>query len=177
MSFWGRVMISSVLGCAVVAPALADPSVAEPATSVTKPAVATTARSTPHHALYVDVLGKGGLWGLGYDYQLTHRFAVGAVASYYVLGGDQYLTFSPYVAAYPVRSGAHAWFAQIGPQVVHRATPSPVPEWNGMSTTSLSAELSTGYEYRRGILARIYVMGAVGDRFAPGLGVSLGWSW
>jgi hypothetical protein len=34
------------------------------------------------HAIYVDVLGKAGLWGIGYDWQFRRRFAVGAAASY-----------------------------------------------------------------------------------------------
>jgi len=46
-----------------------------------------------------------------------------------------------------------------------------------MSKTSVGAEVSTGYEYRNGILVRAYVMGAIGDRFVPWLGASLGWSW
>lgn len=139
--------------------------------------VAATARAEPHHAAYVEALGKGGLWGAGYEYQPFHRVAFGAVASYYQLGGDRYLTLSPYVTAYPVIRAAHRWFAQVGPQLVRRTTPSPVPEWDGMTTNSFAAEISSGYEYRNGFLLRIYAMAAVGDRFAPGLGLSLGWSW
>jgi hypothetical protein len=130
----------------------------------------------PRHAVYVDLLGKGGLYGVGYDLQLTHRFAVGAVASYYVLGGDHFSTASPYLAAYPWRHDRHSWFVQGGPQLVRRATPSPGPEWTGMSTTSFTAEVSTGYEYRHGVLVRAYVMASLGARFAPWLGVSVGWS-
>lgn len=138
-------------------------------------ALAGTAAAEPRHAIYGEVLGKGGLWGAGYDFQLTTRFAVGAVGSYYVLGGDQYATLSPYLAAYPLGAGRHRWFVQAGPQLLHRKTPSPVPEWDGMSSTSFAAEVSSGYEYRNELLLRVYGMAAVGDRFAPWLGASVGW--
>jgi hypothetical protein len=166
MSQWGRVVV--IIALAIAAPAAADP--AATATATTAPV------AESRHAIYVELLGKGGLWGAGYDYQITRRFAVGAVGSYYVLGGDRYLTFSPYVAAYPVMRGSHRWFAQVGPQVVRRSTPSPVPEWDGMSTTAFAAEASSGYEYRRGVLVRVYAMASLGDRLVPGIGLSLGWS-
>ena len=168
MSQRGRLFFFVVL--AISSPVNADPQPAATATAAVAPT------SEPRHALYVELLGKGGLWGAGYEYQLTRRFAVGTVASYYVLGGDRYLTVSPYVAAYPVMRGGHRWFVHLGPQVVRRSTPSPVPEWDGMSSTAFGGELSSGYEYRRGVLVRVYAMAAVGDRFTPGIGVSLGWS-
>jgi hypothetical protein len=161
----GRVVVAIAL-------ALAMPAAADPA-AVTAHAAPTV---EPRHALYLELLGKGGLWGAGYELRIARRFAVGAVGSYYVLGGDRYLTFSPYVAAYPVLRGAHRWFVQVGPQVVRRSTPSPVPEWDGMSTTAFAGEVSSGYEYRRGVLVRVYAMASRGDRLVPGVGVSLGWA-
>lgn len=162
----GRVILIVALG--LTSPVIAD---TQPVASTT---VAATPSTEPHHALYVELLGKGGLWGAGYDYQLSRRFAIGAVGSYYVLGGDRYLTFAPYLAAYPVSGGKHRWFVQLGPQVVHRTTPSPVPEWDGMTSTGFAGELSSGYEYRNGVLFRAYAMASMGDRFTPGLGISLG---
>jgi hypothetical protein len=134
------------------------------------------AAAEPRHAAYVDVLGKGGLWGLGYDYQATPRFAFGAVGSYYLAGGDRHLTLAPYAAAYPLGHGHHRAFVQLGPQLVRRVTPSPVPEWDGMTTTRVGAELSTGYEYRNHVLVRAYGMAAIGDHLTPWLGLSLGWT-
>lgn len=128
------------------------------------------------HAIYAELFGKGGLWGLGYEHALSPRLALGGVASYYVLGGDHYATFSPYLAAYPIAGVHHRWFVHAGPQVVYRKTPSPVPEWDGMSETGFSGELSTGYEYRNHVLVRVYAMAAAGDRFVPWLGASFGWT-
>jgi len=130
----------------------------------------------PRHAVYVDALGKGGLWGLGYDARLHDRFVIGAVASFYLLGGDRFTTLSPYVGAYPVHGQHHAWFVHLGPQLVVRETPSPVPEWNGMTATSVCGELSSGYEYRHHVLVRLYGMASFGARTVPGLGISLGWT-
>lgn len=165
----GRLLVVIALAVSVGRVAKADP--APTVVAQARPAV-----SEPRHAVFVELLGKGGLWGAGYEYTFARRFAVGGVASYYVLGGDRYLTFSPYLAADPVIRGAHRWFFHLGPQVVRRSTPSPVPEWDGMASTAFAGELSTGYEYRNGLLLRVYAMAAVGDRVTPGVGISLGWS-
>ena len=134
------------------------------------------ARGAADHAIYVDVLGKAGLWGVGYDWQVRHRFAIGAAASYYSFDGDHVTTLAPYLAAYPIERGHHRGFLQLGPSVVRRTTPSPVPEWSGMTTTQLAAELCAGYEYRNGVLARVYAMMSNGDHLAPWLGASFGWT-
>lgn len=127
------------------------------------------------HAIYLDVLGKAGLWGIGYDWR--HRwFAIGAAASYYSFDGDRILTLAPYVAAYPLGSGRHRGFVQLGPTVSRRTTPSPVPQWDGMTTTELDGALSAGYEYRNHILFRAYGMAIKGDHLLPWLGASIGWT-
>lgn len=167
MASRGRILGSIVVALALVRIAAAEPSAVERSAPIA---------TAPRHAVYVELLGKGGLWGAGYDFAITRRFAVGGVASYYVLGGDRYLTLAPYLAAAPVIRGPHRWFVHLGPQIVRRSTPSPVPEWDGMSSTAVGAELSSGYEYRRGVLVRIYALAEVGDRFTPGVGISLGWS-
>lgn len=139
-------------------------------------AVARPARAEPKHDVTIEALGKGGLWGVGYDYHFHHRFAVGAVGSYYQLSGDRYLTFSPYLMAYPVRGQHFAWFAQLGPQLIHHTTPSPVPEWQGMSTTTFAGQLSSGVEFRDHIIVRLYGMISVGEHTVPWVGASIGWS-
>jgi hypothetical protein len=139
-----------------------------------------TASSAPprRNALYVELLGKGGTWGLGYSHQFHRRFAVGAVGSYSVLDGQRMLTLSPSVTAYPLGVHHHRWFVDVGPQLVHLSTPSPVPEWMGTSETGIGAQLSTGYEYRGPVFARLFVMGVVGKSgVAPWLGVDLGWAF
>ncbi len=83
------------------------------------------------HAAYVELLGKGGLWGVGYDYSPWPRLAFGGAASFTSVDGERTLSLSPYVALYPLGDRRHRWFVQAGPQIVHLARPSPVPEWPG----------------------------------------------
>lgn len=129
------------------------------------------------HALYVDALGRGGLWGLGYDYQLTGRFAVGATGSFHSLDAQRVWNVSPYLSFYPAssNSGHHRWLLQAGPQFLRTSTASPVPEWDGMSAYKLSAVAATGYEYRSRFLFRAYGMAAIGaGGVTPWVGFSLG---
>jgi hypothetical protein len=129
------------------------------------------------HAIYLDALGKGGLWAVGYDYQLGPWLGGGAALSFVVLDGQRVTSVSPYLAIHPLGRDRHRWFVHAGPQLVHVATPSPVPEWSGDSSTGLGAEVSSGYEYRRGLLVRLYGMVAVGrGGAAPWLGASVGWT-
>src|SRR5262245_46385931 len=163
-----RVLLAIAVLAALGATASADPGA--PATA------ASPASARAEHAIYVDLLGRAGLWGLGYDFQPRRWFAVGAAASYYSFDGDRFSTIAPYAALYPIARGHHAGFVQLGPSVVRRTTPSPVPEWNGMTTTRLGAELCAGYEYRNGLLVRAYAMASQGDHLVPWLGISLGWT-
>lgn len=161
LAVWATLML---LGRAV--PAIADPATI---TAATAPA------PRPHrHAVYVELFGKGGLWGAGYDYLIRPRIAIGGTASYYAIDGEHVVSLSPYAAIYPI-GRRHRWFVQLGPQLVHLARPSPVPEWPGTSSTGVGAELSSGYELRSRVLFRAFAMGTVGKGgAAPWLGLSLG---
>jgi hypothetical protein len=151
----------------------ADPPAAPPASAAT----ASAPSATSEHAVYVELLGKGGLYGFGYDYQFHRRVGVGAAGSYYVLDGQRVLDFSPYLIGYLVGTHRHRWFLQGGPQLLYVQTPSPVPEWPGASSAGIGGELCSGYEYRRGFLLRLFGMVTVGKGgTAPWMGVSLGWS-
>lgn len=135
-------------------------------------------RSQPDgHALYVEGLGRGGLWGLGYDHAIHSRFCIGGVFSYSVLAGDHVAMLAPYAGAYLVKRRQHRFFAQLGPQLAFVRTPSPVPEWPGRSAFGVAGALSTGYEYRRGVLVRVALLVTAGrGKVAPWLGVSVGWA-
>ncbi len=147
---------------------------AEP--SVTKVAPAPEPK---RNALYVELLGKGGTWGLGYSHQVHRRFAIGMLGSYSVLDGQRMLTLAPSVTAYPLGVRRHRLFVDAGPQLVYLQTPSPVPEWMGTSETGIGAQLSTGYEHRGDLVfLRAFVMGVAGKSgVAPWLGMDLGWAF
>lgn len=154
-----------------VAAAIPEPADADPVVRASS-----TVHDARHHAIYLELGGRAGLWGVGYDWQPHPRLAVGAAASYYSFDGDHITTFAPYLAAYPLGLGHHRAFLQLGPTVSRRTTPSPVPEWDGLTTTHLTAEAGGGYEYRNGVLARVYVMASKGDHLVPWFGASLGWT-
>jgi hypothetical protein len=127
------------------------------------------------HAIYVELLGKGGWWGLGYDAVLRPRFALGATASFHADDGERVISLSPYAAIYPLGGARHRAFVQLGPQLVRLERMSPVPEWPGQATSGIGAQLSGGYELRTRVLVRAFGMAAIGKHgIAPWLGVSLG---
>lgn len=126
-------------------------------------------------AIYLELLGKGGLWGVGADYQITDRVRVGAVASVSRLDGETLTSVTPYAALSAYVHGHHAWYVDAGPHLAYLSMPSPVPEWHGMSSTGLGLDVSTGYEYRSRIVVRVFGMAAIGTGgVAPWFGTSLG---
>ncbi len=162
------------------APAVrAEAASATPAdrSSPVEPVAARAPREPGRTAIFVEVLGRGGLWGLGVRRDLHRRIALGAVGSFTILDGQRVASLSPFVTAYLAGTRRHRWFAEVGPQLVHVATPSPVPEWSGASETGVGAQLATGYERRGRLVVRAFAMAAAGKAgLAPWLGVDLGWS-
>ncbi len=167
MSFTRRVAVAAVC---VVATRSAN---AEP--ERTSPEAATV---SSRHSIYLEGLGKGGLWGLGYGYQLSKRWALGAVASAWTLDGQRIYTTTPFVTLYPLGTDRHRLFVDAGPQVIHVSTPSPVPEWMGTSSTGVGGQVSLGYERRGPLLVRVFGMAVAGDKgIAPWIGVDMGASF
>lgn len=139
--------------------------------------VDTTLDSRPH-VVYVDALGRGGLWGLGYEYMAWKRFALGVTGSFYQLDDERYITLSPYLSYYPLSLEKHRWYMQLGPQFIRESTVSPVPEWNGIASSHFSGAFTTGYEYRSRFLLRVYGMAIVGSSgVLPWTGASVGWTF
>jgi hypothetical protein len=129
------------------------------------------------HAFYVELLGKGGLWGAGYDWQFHRHMAVGATVSFVQRDGERTISASPYLALYPLGTPRHRWFAHVGPTFVELDRMSPVPEWGGTSDFGVGAEISSGYEFRSRVIVRAYGMATIGENgIAPWLGVSVGFT-
>lgn len=137
-----------------------------------------TSTRPARHAIYVEGLGRaGGVAGLGYGYQISRRLGVGAVGSINLLDGQRLYSLSPFVTLYPVGGARHRWFVEAGPHLARLVTPSPVPEWSGTSSNGIGGQLTTGYEYRRHVLTRVFAMVEVGrGGVAPWFGVDLGWA-
>ena len=171
MSFARRVVVAAVCVAATQS-ARAEPERTSPE------ATPVSSRPSTTPAIYLEGLGKGGLWGLGYGYQLSERWALGAVASAWTLDGQRVYTATPFVTLYPLGTERHRLFVDVGPQVIRVSTPSPVPEWMGTSSTGVGGQVSLGYERRGPLLVRVFAMAVAGDKgIAPWLGVDMGASF
>ncbi|HEY5951014.1 MAG TPA: hypothetical protein VIV40_36230, partial [Kofleriaceae bacterium] len=87
------------------------------------------------HLVYVELLGKGGLYGVGYEYAIAHWLGVGGAASYSQVRDQQVTTLSPYLHVTPLQGRRHALFSEVGAIVAHSHVPSPVMNWDGISDT------------------------------------------
>jgi hypothetical protein len=161
----------AVVAAAMVLALLPAPANAEPTTvTADKP-------QGDRHTVYIDLLGKNGFWGVGYDVLFKKWMGAGVTGSFWEADGEQIWSLSPYVVFLPAAGQRHRWFVHVGPQLVHTRIISPVPEWPGASSTGIGMELSSGYEYRNHVVLRVYAMGAAGKGGAtPWVGASVGWS-
>ena len=130
----------------------------------------------PRHTAYVEVLGKAGPYGVGYELGVTRNLALGIAASYATIRDQQLTTIAPYVHADIVRGKRHSLYTDIGLIVVHSRVPSPVPEWDGMTDTGAGGQATLGWEWRPWRLVMRTSLGvAVGEGgAAPFLGYAIG---
>ncbi len=122
----------------------------------------------------VELFGRGGIWGVGVEYELDQKFYVGGIGSAALLRGDQVYQAGWY-AGLRLLGTRHVWRADLGASLVHVRTPSPVPEWDGAQHTGSSMVLSTGYEYRGRLRWRAGVLVLAGEGgIAPWAVLSVG---
>ena len=126
--------------------------------------------------VYVEALGKGGAYGIGYEHTLTGRLSLGIAASFVSVSGQQVYTAAPYLHATVVGSTHHALFSELGAVLAHSRIPSPVDDWDGMTDTGGGGFLSAGYEYRRGhvVLRASGAIVAGEGGLGPMIGLALG---
>lgn len=155
--------------------ALSATAAADPATSASA-APTTPATDASDHFVYVELLGKGGAYGLGYERRITDRLALGVVASVLPLRDQQLWTASPYLHATIGTRGKHAWFGELGGVLVHSRIASPVSDWDGMTDTGAGGVATLGYERTgRHVTFRTYGAAMVGEGgIAPWLGFAIG---
>ena len=155
-----------------VAPAVADDSIDD---SIAKRTEATRERGA--NLFYGELLGKGGLYGLGYERRLTRRLSLGAAASFAVVRDQQLLTIAPYLHATLAGGTRHALFAELGPTFVRSHVPSPVDGWDGMTESGAGGFASLGWEFHvGGLVLRASGSVAAGEGgVAPFAGLAIGW--
>lgn len=149
---------------ALTAPSRADDAIAE------------SADPPSRHLVYVELLGKGGLYGIGYEYAIADWLGFGGAASFAELRDQQVITASPYLHFTALAGARHALFGELGAIFAHSRVPSPVMGWDGVSDSGGGGFAALGWEYRRRhVVVRTSGAVAVGEGgIAPMLGVAIG---
>ena len=140
-------------------------------------AVCSSPAQADENFVYVEALGKAGLYGVGYERTLTARLSLGVAGSYAVIRDQQLTTVSPYVHGTLIRGTRHALFMELGVTFVHSRLPSPVDDWDGMSDSGAGGFASLGWE-RSGdhVVVRTSASVVAGEGgIAPWLGVAIGY--
>jgi hypothetical protein len=149
--------------------ALAAPSYADDG-------IRAAAEAPSKHLVYVELLGKGGLYGLGYEYAIAPWLGFGGAASYAQIRDEQLFTVSPYLHFNALQSERHALFSEVGGILAHSRVPSPVMNWDGVSDTGSGGFVSLGWQYqRRHLVLRTSAAIVAGEGgVAPMLGFAIG---
>ncbi len=114
---------------------------AEPAVTASAPPPA----QQPENVVYVELLGKAGPYGVGYEHRITDRLWLGLAASYASVRDQQIATAAPYVHA-RLAGTRNSLFTELGAVFVHSRILSPVPEWDGMSDSGGGGFASLGWQ-------------------------------
>jgi len=138
--------------------------------------VRATSEPQSRHLVYVELLGKGGLYSVGYEYAIAPWLGFGGAASYAELRDQQLFTASSYLHVSVLRGRRHAMFSEVGAIFAHSRVPSPVMNWDGVSDSGGGGFLSLGWEYhRKHLVLRTSGALAVGEGgVAPMLGFAIG---
>lgn len=134
-------------------------------------------RETRPSAVYGELGGKGLAYSVGFDYAIKHFIGVGASFSYL----DPAVFLSPYLNLYPVGSARSALLVQAGVQIVNVDSKSNelLQEllWKEEGV-DVGGQVSIGYEYRKGFLFRVALMGMFNRHgFMPWFGLTFGGSF
>lgn len=127
------------------------------------------------HSVYLGLLGKGGMYSLGYQYHWRARFALGVAVSAFRIDFETLMTVVPYLFWTPIERGNHALFFDMGTVLSRHDSESPAKRLPDAINYGVGAELSLGYQYLAGrFVVRPYVM-AQYTRCASGwVGIDLG---
>jgi hypothetical protein len=138
--------------------------------------LSTAARADDRHLFYVELLGKGGAYGVGYEYSLLPRLSFGGAASYAVLDDQHITTAAPYVHVTLLGKQRHRLYSELGAILAHSHIASPVPDWKGMTNTGTGGFFSLGYEHdHKRIVFRASGSLVAGDGgVGPMVGISIG---
>lgn len=152
-------------------------SVLAASTAHADPAITATAKPTaePAHLVYVELLGKAGPYGVGYERRITDRLSLGAAGSYADIREQQITTVTPYLHV-RLLGRKHQLVTELGAVFVHTRIPSPVPEWDGMTDSGGGGFAALGWQRDwKHIMVRAHGSVVVGEgRATPWGGVAIG---
>lgn len=139
-----------------------------------RPAPMEPTRSSQSVAIYGELLGKGLLYGVGFDINFNKWIGVGGCFSYYKLFDLQAGIVAPYVNFYPVGGIKHSMIIQGGAEIVFASdTSEEFGAWgSGVGAVGL---VGMGWEFRYGFMIRIMMNGFFSQYgFLPWPGITLG---
>lgn len=167
------IAVSPIVLLALAGSAAADPD-PDPEASVVAAAPAPEARSP--QLVYVEVLGKAGAYGVGYEHGVTERIALGVEGSYTQLRAQELATAVPYLHVTPLRRGANALYGELGVELTYSQLVSAVPRWMGTTSSGIGAVASVGYErsWKHLVLRGAVSMLAGKGGMAPWAGLAIG---
>ena len=119
------------------------------ATSHADDGITATADPPSQHLFYVELLGKGGMYGVGYEYAINRWLGVCGAASFTAHRDQQVYTASPYLHFTVLAGTRHALFSEVGAIFAHSRIPSPVMDWDGVTDSGGGGFASLGWEYKR----------------------------
>ena len=156
--------------------ARAATAAADPETSVATRAAPAAAAPETTQLVYVEVLGKAGPYGVGYEHALVSRIALGVEGSYARLRDQDLATVVPYVHVTPLRRGANALFGELGVELAYSKLESSVPRWMGSASSSLGGVAAVGYErsWKHVVLRGAISLLAGKGGMAPWAGLAIG---
>ena len=164
-------------------PAYPAPPIHEPAPSpgqaqvLTPPRQRQTTRITRPNAVYVELLGRGFIYGVGYDHTLFKWLGLGGSFSYFKLGEVSTVFINPYANFYPVGGQRNSLLMQLGTSFAYFGHRHDffMPVWDQDEGFDFSASIGIGYEYRRAFLFRVMLYGLFSEEgIYPWLGFTFG---
>ncbi len=164
-------------------PAYPAPPIHEPAPSpghapvLSQPRSRKTTRITRPNAVFVELLGKGFIYGVGYDHAIFKWLGVGGSFSYFKLGDVSTVFFNPYTNFYPVGGQRSSLLMQLGASFAYFGHRHDyfLGVWDEDEGFDFSGTFGIGYEYRRAFLFRVMLYGLFSEEGVyPWLGLTFG---
>ena len=188
------VLVGGALCAGVAAPAWAqEPPPAYPAPPVATPGqmpgyhptyrppprIRVTTRISRPNAVYVELLGRGLVYSVGYDHMVLPWLGFGSSFSYFQLSDVPTVFINPYVSFYPAGGIRNALLMQLGANFIYFGRGNdfflPVDPDDGLEVIG---NFGIGYEYRSGFLFRVMGMAFFSESgVIPWFGLAFGGSF